>query len=37
LVLPNDERFDGVQVLPSEPDSSEPLHAIYFPLAHPDF
>jgi hypothetical protein len=37
LVLPNDERFDGVRVLPPEHDSSEPLYAVYFPLAHPNF
>lgn len=37
LVLPNDERFDGVQALPPEHDFNEPLHAIYFPLEHPDF
>ena len=37
LVLPNNERFDGVEVLPPDHDSGEPLHAIYFPLAHPNF
>jgi hypothetical protein len=37
LVLPNDERFEGVRVLPPEDDSGEPLFAIHFPLAHPDF
>lgn len=38
LVLPNDQRFDGVQVLPPEhEETDEPLHAIHFPLAHRDF
>ena len=38
LVLPNDERFDGVEVLPPEhDDADEPLHAIQFPLTHRDF
>ena len=37
LVLPNDERFAGVEVLPPEHDAAEPLHTIYFPLAHPEF
>lgn len=37
LVLPNQERLDGVEVLPPEDDFGEPLLAVYFPLAHPDF
>ncbi len=38
LVLPDDERFEGVEVLPPEhDDADDPLHAIQFPLTHQDF
>ena len=37
LVLPNDERFDGVEVLPPEHDDADEPHAIQFPLTHRDF
>jgi len=38
LVLPNGERFDGVEGRPPDPDWwGEPLFAIYFPLVHPEF
>jgi hypothetical protein len=37
IVLDSGERFAGVQVSPPWDDGPLPIHALYFPLAHPGF